>query len=591
MATSRLEATVRKWLTRMTLRQKIGQMTMGERASVTPDDVKRHALGAVLSGGGSHPGENRPEDWVRMNDAFWQAAVADHDGPGIPILYGVDAVHGHNNLKGATIFPHNIGLGAAGDAALVAETARATAREVLATGIEWNFAPVLAVAKNPQWGRTYESFGSNPQRVGELGLAYAQAMQEEGVMGCVKHWVGDGGTAHGMDQGETTLAWEAFEANHVAPYRAPLQAGVHSVMVSFSSWNGDKCHGHPFLVTELLKKRFGFEGIVVSDWDGVKYLDEDFGVAVRNSVNAGLDMFMVPERWLAFIDALDGQVRQGMVPIERIDDAVRRILLAKLRYGLFDQPRPAERPGPRAPSLGCIEHRNVAARAVRRSLVLLKNQGNVLPLAPSQRILVAGKNAHNLGHQCGGWTLSWQGEAGNGTIAGTTIWEGIRQLAPKAELVANLAGADTQLGGYDVAVAVIGETPYAEGFGDIRSSDDVVKETATKVNGLLNPLEPYGTTLTLAETHPEDVACIRRIAAAGLPVVVVLVSGRPLAVDAELAAASAFVAAWLPGSEGQGVAQALLGRCDFAGRLPMPWPGAAGQERFPAGHGLRLKAR
>ena len=589
MATSTREAIAAHWLKRMTLRQKIGQMTMAERASVTPVDVKRHALGAVLSGGGSHPGENRTQDWVQMNDAFWQAAVADRDSLGIPILYGVDAVHGHNNLKGATIFPHNIGLGAAGDPALVAETARATAREVLATGLEWNFAPVLAVATNPQWGRTYESFGSNPQRVGELGLAYAQALQEEGVMACAKHWVGDGGTAHGMDQGETTLEWEAFAANHVSPYPPALQAGVRSVMVSFSSWNGDKCHGHRFLVTELLKKRLGFEGIAVSDWDGASYLDEDFGVAVRKSVNAGLDMFMVPEQWLAFINALEEQVQQGLVPVARIDDAVRRILLAKLHHGLFNQPRPAERPETGAVSPGCTAHRNVAKRAVRQSLVLLKHQGDVLPLSPAQRILVAGKNAHNLGHQCGGWTLSWQGEAGNGSIVGTTIWEGIRQLAPKAELVADIASAGIPPNRYDVAVAVIGERPYAEGFGDIRAGDHVLKETAAKVNGLLNPLEPYGATLTLAEAHPEDLACIRRLRAAGLPVVVVLVSGRPLTVEAELAAAAAFVAAWLPGSEGQGVAQALLGRCDFTGTLPMPWPGAAGEARFPAGHGLRLK--
>ena len=594
MADMREEAFLSGWLERMSLRRKIGQMTMAERLAVTPADLKEHALGAVLSGGGSHPGENRPQDWVEMNDRFWQAAVADEDSPGVPILFGIDAVHGHNNLKGATIFPHNIGLGAAGDARLVADIARATAKEVLATGLEWNFAPVLAVAGNCQWGRTYESFGSDPRRVAELGLHYVQALQDEGVMGCVKHWVGDGGTQHGMDQGETTLDWEAFEATHVAPYYPALKAGAMTLMVSFNSWNGEKCHGHRFLITELLKERLGFDGIVVSDWDGVKYLHEDYGEAVGKSVNAGLDMFMVPEAWRQFMDALEAQVRQGKVPMERIDDAVRRILRTKLRYGLFDNPRPAQRPGAGAASFGCRAHRELAKRAVRKSLVLLKNAGSLLPLAAQQRILVAGRNAHNLGHQCGGWTLSWQGESGNDSLQGTSIWQGLRALAPKAELSADLSGAEADPKRHEVALVVIGEKPYAEGLGDIRPGDEVLAETGSRVNGLLNPLKPYAKSLKLSETHPEDLACIRRIAAKGVPVVALLVSGRPLVVDEELEAASAFVAAWLPGTQGQGVAEVLLGHADFSGRLPLPWPTgtANGQaasdfkQLFPAGYGL-----
>ena len=591
------EAFLASWLERMTLRQKIGQMTMVERLHVTPADVKENALGALLSGGGSHPGDNSAQAWVEMNDRFWQAAVADEDSLGVPILFGVDAVHGHNNVQGATIFPHNIGLGAADDAQLVADIARATAREILATGLEWNFAPVLAVAENCHWGRTYESFGSDPQRVAKLGRRYVEALQEEGVMGCVKHWVGDGGTKHGMDQGETTLDWRAFETTHVAPYYPALEAGVLTVMVSFNSWNGEKCHGHRFLITELLKERLGFAGIVVSDWDGVKYLDEDYGAAVRKSVNAGLDMFMVPERWREFMDTLEGQVRQGRVSVSRIDEAVRRILRTKLRYGLFDSPRPARRAGVGADSFGCQAHGDIARRAVKKSLVLLKNEQSALPLAPHQRILVAGKNAHNLGHQCGGWTLSWQGESGNGSLDGTTIWEGIRALAPRAELSADLSGAEADPKRHDVAVAVIGEKPYAEGLGDIRPGDEVLVETGSRVNGLLNPLEPYAKSLKLAQTHPEDLACIRRIAAKGVPVVALLISGRPLVVDEELEAAAAFVAAWLPGTQGQGVAEALLGKCDFTGRLPLPWPGsgvgaaerASGYELlFPVGYGLSL---
>ena len=431
MSNAHHEALIASWLKRMSLRQKIGQMTMAERLSAGPDDVQRHGLGAILSGGGSHPGDNAPADWVRMNDEYWQAATDDPDGPSIPTLYGCDAVHGHNNVQGATIFPHNIGMGAAGNARVVAEAARITAREMLDSGLDWNFAPTLAVVQDCRWGRTYESFGNDPQRVAQFGRHYVEALQAEGVIGCVKHWAGDGGTRHGMDQGETTLPWQDFERTHIAPYYPALEAGVMTLMVSFNSWNGDKCHGNRFLVTELLKGRLGFGGLVVSDWDGINYLDQDYATAIRQSVNAGLDMFMVPERWLEFIDALEAQVHLGHVTVARIDDAVRRILRTKLRYGLFDMPRPAQRPKAGSGCTGCAAHRDTARRAVRQSLVLLKNEGGLLPLKPEQRILVAGKNAHNLGHQCGGWTRSWQGETGNDAIDGTSIWEGIRALAPQ----------------------------------------------------------------------------------------------------------------------------------------------------------------
>lgn len=584
------EAIATKLLERMTLRQKIGQMTMAERLHAEPADVRRYGLGAVLSGGGSHPGDNAPGDWVCMNDEFWQAAMSDGDAPRIPILYGCDAVHGNNNVQGATIFPHNIGLGAAGDARLVAETARITASEMLDSGLDWNFAPTLAVVQDCRWGRTYESFGNDPLRVACYGRHYVEALQGEGIIGCVKHWAGDGGTRHGMDQGETTLPFEELEKTHIAPYYPALEAGAMTLMASFNSWNGEKCHGHRFLVTELLKERLRFDGLVLSDWDGVDYLDEDYGAALRLSVNAGLDMFMVPERWREFIDALEAQVRLGHVSTARIDDAVRRILRTKLRYGLFDMPRPAERPRAGSGCTGCTRHRDVARRAVRESLVLLKNERNLLPLRADQRILVAGKNAHNLGHQCGGWTRSWQGETGNDTIEGTSIWEGIRELTPTARLSAGGTGEDADPNEHDAALVVIGEKPYAEGFGDIRSGDDVIVESGSMVNGLMNPLEPYARSLELAETHPEDLACIRRIAARGIPVIAVLVSGRPLAIGREMAASAAFVAAWLPGTEGRGIAEVLLGDADFKGRLPLPWPRDAdpdcGELLFPAGYGL-----
>lgn len=566
------EAFVEDLLRDMPLDRKIGQMTMAERMHVSPEDVKRYALGSVLSGGGSHPGDNGPESWVRMNDEFWQAAVGDADSPGIPILFGIDAVHGHNNVKGATIFPHNIGFGAAGDVGLVKKMAEVTAREILASGLEWNFAPTLAVAQNCQWGRTYESYGDDPALVAKIGEAYVRGLQEEGVVGCVKHWVGDGGTTHGIDQGETTLDWDTFEATHVSPYYPGISAGVMSVMVSFNSWNGDKCHGHHFLVTELLKGKLGFDGIAVSDWDGIDYLDEDYEVAIRQSVNAGLDMFMVPERWRQFMDGLLKQVEQGHVSMERIDDAVRRILRIKRRCGLFDMPRPAERAGSRHPGFGSGEHRAVAREAVRKSLVLLKNENQLLPISGDCKVLVAGKSANNLGNQCGGWTVSWQGEKTGEAIVGTTVWEGIKSLAPGAVLSEDGAAADP--GKHDLAVVVIGETPYAEGAGDIRSGDDLLVETGSTVNGLMNPIEPYAKTLRLSETHPEDLACIQRIRAAGVPVATLLVSGRPLVVNDELAASDAFVAAWLPGSEGLGVAEVLFGRYGFEGRLPLSWPAA-----------------
>ncbi len=585
----------RSILEEMTLEQKVGQMTMAERMWVTPEDVREYALGSVLSGGGSHPGDNTPADWVAMNDAFWSAL---HDGERalkIPILFGIDAVHGHNNVRGATIFPHNIGLGAGDNPKLVAEAARVTAREILASGIEWNFAPTLAVVQNPHWGRTYESFGSDSERAGRLGEAYVSALQAEGVMGCVKHWVGDGGTLHGMDQGETTLSWDELERTHIRPYYPSLEAGVHSVMVSFSSWNGDKCHGHRHLVTEVLKEKLGFSGIVVSDWDGIDYLDEDYDEAVARSINAGLDMVMVPQRWREFIAALLRQIERGSVALSRIDDAVLRILSTKIRIGLLDGPRPAERDQSHQGRFGSSEHREVARACVRESQVLLKNESNILPLAPDARVVVAGRNAHNLGAQCGGWTVSWQGKTGNDLIAGTTIWQGIQSLAPGASLAQDASAVDPAK--HDVAIVVVGENPYAEGFGDIRASDNLLVEAGSMINGLTNPVKPYGRSLKLSDLHPEDTACIDEIAGKGIPVVVVLVSGRPLIVEHELAASSAFVAAWLPGSEGLGVAEPLFGVSGYTGKLPMPWPSdrALGEmvyaDRFPERFGLTTEAK
>lgn len=597
---------VESLLGRMSLDQKIGQMTQTERLGVTPEEVRDHHLGSVLSGGGSTPGANRPADWVAMADDYWEASTAGGLERGaVPILYGVDAVHGHGNVLGATVFPHNIGLGAAGDPGLVERIARVTAREMLACGIDWAFAPTLAVARDAHWGRTYESYSEDPAIVASFAGPFVRALQAEPGPGCVvacaKHWVGDGGTTHGIDQGDAAISREELMSLHVAPYVPAIEAGVLTVMASYSSWNGDKCHGHRYLLTDLLKGGMGFRGFVVSDWNGLDQLAEDFGEAVALGVNAGIDMAMVPESWREFIGHLKEHVERGRVPPGRIDDAVRRILTVKQACGLLDKPRPSARPGSNHAGFGSRAHRETAREAVRKSLVLLKNEGGLLPLDRGERILVAGRNAHDRGHQCGGWTVEWQGLSGNDRVeGGTSIWEGIARVAPNAVLSAGGTGAEADPRRHDAAIAVIGERPYAEGLGDVRSGDDVVVEQGSRIRGTFRVMEAYGDELSLSRLHPEDLETIRAIAARGVPVVAVLVSGRPLSIGPELQACAAFVAAWLPGSEGQGVADVLFGDHDFRGRLSFSWPRDPGQTPncgdspcdtlFPYGFGLSYTA-
>lgn len=589
-------------MARMTLAQKVGQMVQAERLSISPEEARRWHIGSILSGGGSSPEHNTPQDWVAMNDSYWAASMEDNAGHvAIPILYGIDAIHGNNNVSGATIFPHNIGLGAANDPELVERIARVTAREILATGVEWTFAPTLAVARNSQWGRTYESYSEDPAIVCAYSGKFVQGLQgdlgTDSVIACAKHWVGDGGTAHGMDQADTRLSEAELERLHIAPYRPAIEAGVLSVMVSFNSWRGEKCHGHKYLLTYLLKSRLRFDGLVISDWDGIDYLSDNFFDAIGRGVNAGIDMFMISEHWQPFIKHLTHHVVRGTVSMERVDDAVRRILGVKFAYGLFDKPRPADRRWSNHSSFGSPEHREVAREAVGKSLVLLKNDGGILPLAKDRRILVAGKNAHNLGHQCGGFTISWQGTSGNDHVLGaTSVWEGIAQVVPHAVLSADGSGVEADPALHDVAIVVIGETPYAEGMGDIRTGDDLVVQAGSQIKGLLKVLEPYGDNMVLADLHPEDLETITTITSRGVPVIAVLISGRPLVTNRELAAASAFVAAWLPGSEGQGVADVLFGDRNFSGKLSFSWPRDAGQNQsvgdpdynplFPYGFGL-----
>ena len=596
LASPDIKARVDALLSQMTLDQKIGQMTQTERMSCTPEDVKHYHLGSVLSGGGSCPGDNRPDDWVRMNDAYWAASMEqDDEHLAIPIIYGVDAIHGNNNVLGATVFPHNIGLGAANDPNLLQRVAQATAREILATGVEWTFAPTLAVAKDSRWGRTYESYSEQNEIISRYAEKFVNGLQSDDnddcVVACVKHWVGDGGTTHGIDQGDTAVSFAELKETHIKPYYSAIEAGTMTVMVSFNSWNGDKCHGHKYLITDLLKDEMGFDGFVISDWDGIDYLSEDYFEAVGKGVNAGIDMFMVSEEWQPFIRHLKRHVQAGTVPISRIDDAVRRILTVKFACGLFEQPRPAERRWSNHDSFGGAEHRELAREAVRKSLVLLKNDHNLLPLNKQANILVAGKNAHNRGHQCGGFTVAWQGALDNETIeGGTSIWEGIREQNPNAVLSEDGRDADPEK--HDVAIVVIGELPYAEGMGDIRDGNQVIVEAGSQIKGLMKVLEPYGHTLELAELHPEDLQTIENITSKGIPVVTVLVSGRPLVVEREMEKSSSFIAAWLPGSEGQGVSDVLFGDYDFQGRLSFSWPKSVDADKkellFPYGYGLNL---
>jgi beta-glucosidase len=546
-------ARVADLLSRMTLDEKIGQMTQAERADITTStDIATYGLGSLLSGGGSAPSTNTATGWADMYDGFQQAALANRLG--IPLIYGVDAVHGHNNVRGATIFPHNIGLGATRDASLVQQVGQATAEEVAGTGIDWTFAPCLCVARNERWGRTYESFGEDPAIAQSLTTIITGFQGStlggtgSSILATAKHYVGDGGTTGGDDQGNTQLSEADLRRIHLAPFVTAVQRNVGSVMISYSSWNGVKMHGNQYLIRDVLKGELGFTGFVVSDWQGIDQIDGAGGFSasdVRTSVNAGIDMVMVPHDYKGFIATLRTEVQAGRVPLTRIDDAVSRILTKKFQLGLFERPL-TDRTW--TATVGSAAHRALARQAVRESQVLLKNDG-ILPLAKSGvRILVAGKNADNIGNQSGGWTISWQGSSGNIT-PGTSILQGIRAAVAPGTTVTFDASA-RKPAGHDVAIAVIGETPYAEGQGD-----------RTDGMGL----------------DRSDLSVLNNLKRAGIPTIVVLVSGRPLVVTTQLPDWRAFIAGWLPGTEGAGVADVLFGDYKPTGKLPMSWPRTAAQ--------------
>ncbi len=564
-------------LARMTLAEKIGQMTQAERGAIRDTaDIAAYGLGSLLSGGGSAPTSNTPAGWADMTDQFQKAALSTRLG--IPLLYGSDAVHGHNNLLGAVLYPHNIGLGATRDPALVARIARATAEDMAATGANWTFSPCLCVVRDVRWGRSYESFGERPDLVARMSSAVGGYQGQPGsrgrVLATAKHFLGDGGTTYAssatedylLDQGDTRLSEAQLRAWHLPPFQAAIQAGVGSVMVSFSSWNGVKMHAQKYLITDVLKGELGFGGFVVSDWAGVDQIAPDHALAVRTAINAGIDMVMVPGDYRRFVQTLTGEVQAGRVPMTRIDDAASRILTQKFRFGLFERPL-ADRSF--AAGAGSAAHRALARQAVQESLVLLKNDG-VLPISGSvKRILITGSSADDLGRQLGGWSVTWQGRGGR-TTSGTTILEGIKARAGSGVKVDHLETATAgQARGYDLGVVVVGETPYAEGKGD---TDDLNLNTA-------------------------DAQAIRTVCKA-VKCLVIVVSGRPLLLTGELPGIGALVASWLPGTEGgAGVADAIFGQAKFTGRLPVTWPRNndqlpvgrpkdAGTPLFPYGFGL-----
>jgi beta-glucosidase len=569
-------------LSRMSLAEKIGQMTLIEKGSITPDAVYEYFIGGVLSGGGGTPRENTIAAWAKMVDDYQAAAL---DTPlGIPIIYGVDAVHGHNNLKGAVIFPHNIGLGATRDPDLVREIARVTALEMAATNIFWNYAPVLAVGQDIRWGRTYEVYSENTDLVTEMSVAYLEGLQGTDlsdpltVLGTPKHYVGDGGALWGtsrrpgwqIDQGDLQVDEATLREIHLAPYVDAIEAGALSIMVSYSSWNGTKLHADQYLLTDVLKNELGFEGFLVSDWEAINQIGPNFYESVVTAINAGIDMNMVPYNYKLFIDAMTMAVENGDIPETRIDDAVRRILTVKFELGLFE--RPFSDPA-LFDVVGSEAHRALAREAVAKSAVLLKDDADILPLSKeTSLIFLAGEGANDIGMQCGGWTITWQGARGSIT-PGTTIKDSLEatfngQLQyNRFGKYENILDANGDPAIADVGIVVIAEAPYAEGEGD---SND----------------------LTLSDIEMELIA---RVKEQSEKVVVLIMAGRPLVITDALDLADAWVAIWLPGTEGAGVADVLFGEMPFVGKTPFTWPASMDQlplgsyttePLFPFGHGI-----
>ncbi|XP_050221636.1 uncharacterized protein LOC126671862 [Mercurialis annua] len=557
-----LNVRIKDVMQRMTVAEKIGQMVQLDRSAVTPEIMRDYSIGSILSGGGSVPKlQATPQDWIEMVNRFQNASLSSRLG--IPMIYGIDAVHGHNNVYKATIFPHNVGLGATRDPELVKRIGAATALEVRATGINYVFAPCIAVCRDPRWGRCYESYSENPSVVKEMteiirglqgdspdkGVPFVGGNDK--VAACAKHFVGDGGTTRGMNENDTVIDYHGLLSIHMPAYLQSVIKGVSTIMVSYSSWNGQKMHANRDLLTGFLKETLNFRGFVISDWEGIDRITSpthaNYSYSILKGISAGIDMVMVPYNHTEFIDILNGYVNAKVIPMSRIDDAVRRILRVKFGMGLFENPLADNT---FVHHLGSQDHRDLAREAVRKSLVLLKNGHNssnpLLPLSKKPgRILVAGTHANNLGYQCGGWTLTWQGLSGNNNTVGTTILNAISTAVdPSTEIMySENPDADfVEANNFTYAVVVVGEHPYAETFGDS-----------------LN--------LTISEAGGSAISNV----CGRVKCVVVIVSGRPLVIEPYISQMDALVAAWLPGTEGQGVADVLFGDYGFTGKLSRTW--------------------
>lgn len=557
-------AFVESLMGQMTLDEKLGQMTQVDRQFLNDiSDISRYGLGSLLSGGGSTPGTNEPKAWAEMYDGYQREALKTRLQ--IPLIYGIDAVHGHNNVVGATIFPHNIGLGATRDPDLVEAVAKATALEVAATGIDWDFAPCLAVPDDYRWGRTYEGYSEDTDLVSQLGAAAIRGYQSSDidnpnrVLACAKHFIGDGGVLFGtginamIDQGDLQINEEKLRKVHLPPFQKAIDEGVATFMAAYNSWNDLRCHANKYLLTDLLKDELGFKGFVVSDWAAIENIPGDYKSDIITSINAGIDMVMVPgavrdgkESFQNFLKLFKESVEEGSIPMERVDDAVRRILLIKKQSGLFERPFSDQS---LLSHVGSKDHREVAREAVRKSMVLLKNKNNILPIPKSGKtIIVAGKGADDVGMQSGGWTISWQGGMGQ-TTNGTTILDAIKSAVDPGTVVEYTPDGTSFTG--DLAVVVVGEKPYAEMIGDRKD----------------------------LKLDNEDLEVIKRFTDNDIPVVVVLLSGRPMIVTDEIGKWDGFIAAWLPGTEGTGVADVLFGDYKPTGKLSFSWPKSMNQ--FP----------
>ena len=539
----------------MTLDEKVGQMTqIDQRFLDTITDLSTYSIGSLLSGGGSHPKVNEPQAWLDMYNKYQEETLKNRLG--IPLIYGIDAVHGHNNVYGATIFPQNIGLGATNNPELVYKISEATSLEVAATGIDWTFSPCLSSPEDYRWGRTYEGFSSDPALVEKLGKAavegYQNALTNSGkkVVACAKHFIGDGNTEFGtgmnglVDRGNTVLTTDELKEKLLPKYQAAIDANVQTIMASYNSWNGVKCHGSKELLTDILKVEMGFEGFVISDWQGIDEIPGNYKSDIITSINAGVDMVMVSgqgQPYKKFMRLLKENVEEGSISMERIDDAVSRILKVKLRNGLFSNPIVQNE---NLQVIGSDEHRNIARQAVRESVVVLKNE-NLIPISKeSKSIVVAGRGADNLGMQCGGWTINWQGGQGDITI-GTTILDGIKEsVSTETKVIHSKDGTDLGNVSGDLAIVVIGEDPYTEFFGD-KDNLDLLEEDIKTINNLKNK---------------------------GYKVLVLLISGRPMNIADHLDNWDGFAAIWLPGTEGKGVSDILFGDFQSTGKLSYPWP-------------------